>query len=291
MPEHEAERRCDEPRCRRLPTESSAGSPRATRRACAGSRAFACAAGSRTPSCRRSGTCRRRAPTARARVRLVRNAAVELAERASLGFGGDENRVRRVRGAERARLIFRQRKVDPADASVRPEQLLRRRDVGHDRRFGCGRRRRSSARRRARARLASRPPMVSDSDRAAVGAELGGERLATAGRCWARRSSAQEFVAVHRARAVRQPRTRPWPNRIDAEQWHAQIGSARDADLALDDGRGRHRAVAQDEVAIDLLVEAAVERQEPMGDSRRALRSAATSNARAALSFARLTPT
>ena len=53
-----------------------------------------------------------------------------------LGLGRHEHGAGGVRVSERARLSAGQREVDSVDAAERRKQLLRRRDVGHDRRFG-----------------------------------------------------------------------------------------------------------------------------------------------------------
>ncbi len=61
----------------------------------------------------------------------------QLAEGAVLGLGRDEHGAGRRRFRERACLRLGQLEIDAVDAAERPEQLLRRRDVGHDRRLGC----------------------------------------------------------------------------------------------------------------------------------------------------------
>ena len=99
----------------------------------------------------------------------------QLAERAVLGLGRDEHGAGGRRCRERARLRLGQLEVDAVDAAERPEQLLRRRDVGHDRRLGLQRRRCPSGTNPSTRTTASRPPIVSVSRVAACDTELAGQ--------------------------------------------------------------------------------------------------------------------
>ena len=119
-----------------------------------------------------------------------------------------------------------------SDAAERSEQLLRRRDVGHDRRLGldvgAGRRHdaehahdraRDPDHHRQRRRRSATPSSAASSsgNRTVPGSTI-------------RRS---EVRVVPRGAQLRAAQRAFAENRVDAEQRHAQAGSARDADLGL----------------------------------------------------------
>ena len=188
----------------------------------------------------------------------------QLAERAALGFGGDQDGVAGAACASRARacasvsaksmrLIRSERcRAALAPSRCRPRSAAR-----------LGRRHRSSARRRAPAPRRSRAPTTTPSVAPASTPSSSRELLRQ-----------QDGVGLGdqppdlvRARVVpRAARTRAASShRLDAEQRHAQFGSTRDADLGFDDGCGERR-LARHEIAKDPLVEAAAERQDSMRD-------------------------
>ena len=145
------------------------------------------------------------------------------------------------------------------------EQLLRRRDVGHDRRLRSRRRPRSSGTipsTRTSARPASRRQRQR---RARLGAELGRQAL---GSSTVRGSAikSREAVAARRPSLCAARIAPPCANRARCRATARADRAGRDLDLALDDGRGPHGAIARHEVAIHRSSSAPPSGSEPVRD-------------------------
>jgi hypothetical protein len=159
-------------------------------------------------------------------------------------------------------LRFRQLEVDPVDPPSIPEYLLGRCDIGQDRRFLLDFR--AAVRNPAdhtHGDLATRNHQRQW--RVAIDAELGRERIRQEHRTGLGEQPRE--LEIGPGRETRE-RPRAGLQKVKPEQWHAQPGSAGNADVSLDGRSGGRDPMAKHELAIDVFVERAVEWDEPMGD-------------------------